>query len=162
MWKAEKIDLIKNEHYSTSQLYFDGWYTLKINGEIIKVNIENPKEYFNLCFQSVVCNFCGEEGCNVGGMLTIRKKGDSLLFLPVFDDMEDWKEYDSSNSEGDSNCPPHKWFTDGILVVEGEPLKLLLELVSGIANSNIPEVDTSELEQIEKWENLVKKAKRLN
>ena len=159
MWKSEKIELTKNEYHHQG-LYFEGWYSLKINDEYITNTIKDPKA-FNLqwdinYFQNFVCDFCGEEGCRAGSMLMARWRGDALLFLPSFEWLGEWEEYSSENSEGCSNCPPHRWFTDGILVVEGEQLIKLMELVSCITKINIREVNEEEKQQIERWEALVK------
>lgn len=155
MWKAEKIELTKNE-YHNHRIYFEGWYSLIINDVYINSSIFNPQEDFPSVFQDSICFECGAEGCNRGGMLMVRKHGETILFLPAFDDMDEWAECSGANLEGDSECPPHKWFTDGILVVEGEPLRKLLELVPAIVKENIREVDAEEMAHIERWEALVK------
>ena len=155
MWQAEKIELVKNE-YHNHRLYFEEWYSLVINDEYINSSIFSPQDKFPSHFQDSICFECGVEGCNRGGMLMVRKYGETILFLPAFDDMDEWAECNGANCDGDSECPPHKWFADGILVVEGEPLKKLLELVPAIANENIREIDKEEIVQIERWEALVK------
>ena len=113
MWKAEKLELLKNSNLATKNTYhFEDGYTLKINGALISDTISKdlkiPSPH---CFQNMVCDFCGVEGCNAGGMLSIVRHEKSLLFIPRFDDMESYLERDSNavdDDYGDSECPPHE------------------------------------------------------
>jgi hypothetical protein len=121
MWKAKKIELIKNNARfdKNNSLFFEDCYTLSINETWITNTLKNPQVWKYITnFQNNVCDFCGETGCNPGGMLMVRKHMDSILFLPAFDLMEIFEEYDSSDSDGDVECPPHEWFVNGILIVE--------------------------------------------
>lgn len=160
MRKAEKIELRKKgdpNYQIPYHVEFDNWLKLYINDELISESIIDPTKYEHFkCFQNLVCDFCGQEGCNPGGMLMVKKHSGSILILPAFSLMEEFKEFDSSNSEGDVECPPHKWFIDGVLKVEGAALNKLIELIPGLSLELVPEMTEQQLENMNKWELMVK------
>ena len=100
MWKAEKIELIKNVPHHGSY-HFDDCYSLEINGERISNTIKDSFMSGSInSFQTHVCDYCGEEGCNPRGYLMIVKQEEKILFLPCFWLMEDeFEEYDSSDGK---------------------------------------------------------------
>ena len=158
MWKGEGIEIIKKGDINyPKNTYSEKWMILKINGERIMDSLGESEKFdqFNH-FQSCVCDYCGFEGCSPGGWLITRKHLGTLLFLPAFDWMESYEQYSSSDGEGDDECPPDKWFVDGILVIEGQALIKLIELVPGLSLELVPEISEWELENLLKWESLVR------
>jgi hypothetical protein len=161
MWKAEKIELIKNsESEWKGRYYFDDCYTLKINGAWISNHISKDLKISSPhCFQNCICDFCGEEGCNAGGMLSIVRHKKSLLFIPRFEDMESYLEHDGNADDsdyGDSECPPHEWYESGILEVDEIMLPKFLELLTGFDLQSIPFITDAEMNKVLEWETLVK------
>lgn len=153
MWTATKIEL--KENHKKAEYFSDG-FTLIINDEWISNEITSDKKMQEtISFQSCVCNYCGHVGCNAGGILTAAYDGDKLLFIPAFMDMDEYEEYSSGNGDGDSECPPHKWFTHGILIVEGGFLKELLSTVSGLEKGVVRDITEEQKREIEVWEKLV-------
>lgn len=159
MWKAIKIELIKNIMTENSNAYyFQDCYTLTINGVRITNTIQNPNEYKGIKdFQAYVCNWFGIEHCEKGNMLMFRKFKDSLLVLPTFEFVNVDEEYVFDIDDGSSDFPPHKWFTNGSLVIEGEALIKLYELVPGLQTSKIPHISPAILDALFVWELLVLK-----
>jgi hypothetical protein len=152
MWKAEKIELEKNR----KDTYFEDGYVLKINDEWISNEVTSKKEFkYPDGFQNMVCDDCGVEGCNAGGFLMARYHSDKLLFIPMFNNMECFEEYSCTDGNGDTECPPHKWFTDGILEVEGKELGILLSLVIGLEKDHVKPISETELATVLVWEKLV-------
>lgn len=154
MWYAEKIELTKNiDDGSSHTLYLNDCFTLKINGEFIHNAVtETLSDWFETC----ICTECGQEGCNGAPMIQIRKQGDKLLFLPDFDCMETFEEYNWKTNEGERSGPPHKWYEEGILIVEGEALEKLHTLLPEFRNQKINDVSEKELEKIKEWEECVR------
>lgn len=155
MWYAEKIELTKNSEDKFADRYLDlkDRLTLRINDEYIYNAVTNTlPDYFETC----ICTECGQEGCNGAPMLQIRKQNDKLLFLPDFDCLDSLEEYNYKTCEGERGCPPHKWYQDGILVVEGDQLKSLYEMLPNLSKEKIKEVSKEELDKIDEWERLVK------
>ena len=156
MWRPEKIELIKNSVIATKNDYcFEDCYTLKINDCII-CNSVNPKLTLEGCWQNNTCTFCGAEGCHTGGMLRLVKQGNSLMFIPDFECMESYEEWDFWRVKGESECPPHEWYERGILVVEGDAMQQLLSVLRGLSLEKIPDASQKQLDSILEWENLVK------
>jgi len=160
MWKAEKIELTKNsDTYWKDANYLSDTYTLSINGVTI-YNRVNPKLLLpSGCFQNEVCTYCAQEGCESGGMLRIVRHQDSLFFIPCFDEMENYLEHDGNaadNDYGDTECPPHEWYENGILEVDETMLPKFLELLTGFNMQEIPFVKDEEMTKVEEWEKLVK------
>jgi|ERR1700752_4196735 len=159
MWKARKIELIKNsETWRKDRSYFADCYTLEINGvhisNSITENLTIPTD-----FQTSVCDYCGQEGCNSGNMLSIKRHEKSLLFIPCFDCMEEYLERDNGDENedyGDSECPPHEWYENGILEVDEIMLPEFLSLLKGFDLNKIPVITTEEMDKVLEWENLVK------
>lgn len=159
MWKATKIELIKNPSTENPNvLFFQDCYTLTINGVRITNTIQNPNEYSGTNdFQAYVCDWCGIEHCEKGNMLMFRKFKDSLLVLPTFEFVNVGEEYVFDEDAGSSDFPPHKWFIDGCLVIEGDALLKLYELVPGLKESKIAHISPAILEAMFVWELLVLK-----
>ena len=154
MWKATKIELVKNED---PESYFVDFFTLKINDVIICNTIQDTENFeFPNDFQNVNCEYCGVEGCSPTGYLMVRKQQTSLLFLPIFHIIDEFNEFNFETDEGERECPPHRWFTDGILIVDGDELNLLFELIPSLSLSNIPEISDSEVDSLITWESLVR------
>lgn len=159
MWKATILELIKNDKTENKNAYyFQDCYTLTINGVRITNTIQNPNEYGGTDdFQSYVCNWCGIEHCEQGNMLMFRKFKDCLLVLPTFEFVNVDEEYVFDIDDGSSDFPPHKWFTDGCLVIEGDALLKLYELIPGLKSSKIPYISPAILDAMFVWELLVLK-----
>lgn len=161
MWKARKIELKSNkevERHSDS-IYFTDLYTLKINDVPIhncigeKLTINYPNE-----FQNWVCDFCGES-CSAGCTLCIRRHEKSLLFIPCFDMMNSFVEYDGCAADGNYgswDCPPHEWYEHGILEVDETMLPEFLRILKGFDIENIPFITDEEMDKMLEWEILVK------
>lgn len=161
MWKARKIELTKNsETFHSSHLEFRDCYTLEIDGVCISNSIkENLKIGSANYFQTLICTFCGQEGCNAGGFLSIVRHEMSLLFIPCFDGMESWKERifsDENGDYGDDECPPHEWYVSGILEVDETMLPVFLELLKGFKLEEIPFITKKEMDKLLEWEICVK------
>lgn len=156
MWRAEKIQVKRNKKSRLDRDYnFRSSYSLLINGQLIVDRFSDPKTFsFVNHFQISVCD-CGFEGCNPCDYLSIRKQGNAILIIPCFDWMDKFEEYDDRIRNYNSECPPHKWYEEGILKIEGEGLKKLLELVPGFKTLDIPEMSELEMQQMIKWETLV-------
>lgn len=156
MWKAEKIELKKNTAHPNG-FYFADCYSLKINDELISNTVKDSFSVgtFNY-FQVYVCDNCGIEHCHQGGFLMVRKQGNTLLFLPAFDWMEEGEKIYDPKGIPASEAPPYKMFTEGILVVEGDALVELFKLIPSMAILDIPEVNETYLKLISEWETLVK------
>lgn len=152
MWKAEQIELINNaEIFPKGVAVFDDCATLKINGVRISNRCKRDLGVRSLNnFQASVCDECGEEGCDPTGFLALRKKGKELYFIPTFEWITEWKEYDEGN--GDSQCPPHEWFEKGMLVLDEEYAKKLFELLPGLSYEVIETLDEIEEVCIKNWE----------
>jgi hypothetical protein len=159
MWNATILELIKNDKTENKNAYyFQDCYTLNINGVRITNTIQNPKEYKGTNdFQSYVCNWCGIEHCEQGNMLMFRKFKDCLLVLPTFEFVNVDEEYVFDIDDGSSDFPPQKWFTDGCLVIEGDALLKLYELIPGLQTSKIPHISPAILDAMFVWELLVLK-----
>ena len=157
MWKAEKIELVKN-----NKTYSDAWRlydcsSLMINGTLIHNAVDKDLTIpYPDMFQDGVCSECGQDGCNQGGQLMIKKQGASLIIIPDFNLIETFEEYDFKTEKGDRSCPPHQWYQEGILIVEGEQLQKLYEMMPGLAKETIKEVTAEELDKIIEWERLVR------
>ena len=140
MWKAEKIELVRNggSICDESDYLADHW-RLIINGIIIDNSI--GRDRLRLCyefpFQSFECTFCGTEGCNYGGYLEVRK-------------------HDHDKRTGEQECPPHEWYEKGVLIVEKEMISELMKLLPLFSIADIREVSKEELDKILDWESLVK------
>lgn len=154
MWYAEKIELFKNRDNPDYKDSFElvDLHTLKINGEIIYNALRTT---LRDSFETWVCDYCGEEGCNGASMLMLRRQNEALLFLPEFDIIDSFEEYDYDTCEGERDRPPHKWYKDGILVVQGDQLLKLYELIPTLEKQSIKEVTPEELDKIAEWEKLV-------
>lgn len=157
MWKAIKIELIKNDMTENPNMYFfQDCYTLTINSIQTTNTIQKPNEYNgSRDFQTYVCNWCGAEHCEQGNMLMFRKFKNCLLLLPTFEFVNVGEDYVFDEDKGSSDFPPPKWLTDGILWIEGDELLKLYELIPGLKKSDIPLVKLSEFERILEWEILV-------
>lgn len=161
MWKANKIELFKsNDKDNKNSFYLTDCYSLKISDVLISNSISKELKFHSPnYFQNIVCDFCGEIGCNSGGFLRIVRNEKSLLFIPCFDMMESWLERDVSDENenyGDSECPPHEWYEYGILEVDKTFLPKFLAVLSGFDLKNIPFVSDIEIDKISEWEQLVK------
>lgn len=161
MWKARKIELTKNsETDRPCRNYFDECYSLKINDAWISNHIgEDLKISSPHCFQNHICTFCGCEGCNAGGMLSIVRHEKSLWFIPRFEDMEEYLEHDGNadnDDYGDSECPPHEWYKSGILEVDETMLPQFLKLLIGFDMAEIKPITDEEMKKVIEWEALVK------
>ena len=161
MWKARKIELTKNSETSHKDTYyFEDGYTLRINGVCISNSITADfKIHSPNYFQDWVCNFCGVEGCNARGFLSIVRHEKSLLFIPCFDYMESYLERDSNaddNNYGDSECAPHEWYESGILKVDETMLPKFLGLLTGFVMEDISFITDSEMDKVLEWETLVR------
>lgn len=156
MWKAEKIELTKNckdKNYGRA-FYLLDCFTLKINDVLIHNAV---KEGFSSdWFERFICDECGVQGCNGERMLMMRRQGNSLLFLPVFDLLDSLEEYNYDMQTGDRDCPPHQWYENGILIVDGKHLKKLYELIPELETMKIPEISEWEMNRMLDWESAVK------
>jgi hypothetical protein len=158
MWKARKIELISNKEKAHKDTYFFDRYTLKINGVQI-ANFIGDNLNLPTYFQTWICNYCGYEGCSAGGFLSVRRHEKSLLFIPCFDYMEEYLEYDGCDENGDygdSECPPHKWYEEGILEVDEETMPEFLGVLKGFDLNEIPFITKEEMNEVLDWEQLVK------
>ncbi len=161
MWKANQIELTKNSETVNKNRYnFENCYSLKINDTWISNCITTDlKIYSPQCFQNHICEFCGAEGCDAGGMLRIVRHEKSLLFIPCFDEMESYLEHDGNAADddyGDSECPPHEWYVNGILEVDETMLPKFLELLTGFDLQSIPFITDKEMKKVSEWEMLAK------
>lgn len=159
MWKAQKIELTKNSETSDEGDEFYDRYSLEINGVLISNHIEEGLSmdwYDN--FPTWICTYCGEPLCNAGNMLSIKRHEKSLLFLPCFDRMESYLEYDCGDEDdtGDPECPPHEWYENGILEIDEAGLREFLGLLTGFDLQKIPLITDGEIEKVLEWETLVK------
>lgn len=156
MWKAEKIELTKNSEDKDYEraFYLTDCCTLKINDVFIHNAVK--KGFSSDWFECCICTEYGFEGCNGHRMLMMRKQDKSLLFLPVFDLLSSFEEYDYDTQAGDRQCPPHEWYENGILIVEGEQLKKLYGLIPELEAMKIPEISELEMNRILDWELAVK------
>ena len=177
MWKAEKIEYTKNprdefeeeeDNYITLEIdgksvrfkngSSDDTFTLNINGETIS---SDHLDGYSLCtrynFQCVVCS-CGTEGCNTEGYVLIRKQGSSILILPAFDLIESIKELDLDTAGAELECPPDKWYEEGILLIEEPQLSELISLKL-IDLDETPEISEKEINLMLDWESMVIKNK---
>ncbi len=160
MWKAEKIELIKNSEIAHKEnYYFTDCYSLKINGVQIyncideKLTIHTPDE-----FQDYVCAYCGIS-CDAGGFLCIKRHKKSLLFIPCFDSIDSFLQRDGCDVDknyGEWYCPPQKWYEDGILEVDETMLPKFLVVLSGFEMQEIPFITHEEITKVLEWEKLVK------
>src|ERR1035437_3881669 len=133
MWKAKKIELIKNSKIYNRVNEFYYCYSLKIDGVLISNHIDSDFKIGSpTCFQTWICTECGHTGCQAGGILGIRRHEKSLWFIPCFDDMVSNLEHDCNDDidgdYGDPECPPHKWYENGILEVDEIVLPEFLKL----------------------------------
>lgn len=161
MWKARKLELTKNsETFHKSCYEFIDCYTLTINEICISNSIsENLRIRTPNYFQCSICTFCGQEGCNAGGFLSIVRHEKSLLLIPCFDGMESWKERifsDENGDYGDDECPPHEWYESGILEVDETMLPVFLELLKSFKLEEIPFITDGQMEKVLEWELRVK------
>lgn len=159
MWKAENISLSSNFDYGKDrELVLKNSFTLRINGVLVHNNVGTnltlPTPGF--MFQACVCDYCGEEGCNPGGYLMLRRHGTNLLILPVFDLMETLEEFEPDSAKGERDGPPHEWFDKGILVLEEDMVKVLLSKMKGLAEERIAEITDAEMNEVIEWERLVR------
>lgn len=156
MWKAEKIELTKNsdEEENSHNFYLRDCFTLKINDEFICNSITN-EPLTGWSFETCICTECGEESCNGAPFLMIRKFNGGLLFLPAWDYLSSFEEYDHDTCEGDRSCAPHKWYEDGILVVEEKMMPEFLRIIPSSNLEKIPEISKEYLDLMDKWEGLV-------
>lgn len=161
MWTARKIELTKNSETAHKDAYcFNDCYTLKINDACISNSItEDLRIYCPNCFQNWICDFCGCEGCNAGGMLSIVRHEKSLWFIPCFDTMDEYLERDGNADDGDygdSECPPHEWYKNGILEIDETMIPKFLEVLTGFDMAEIKPITDVEMSKVLEWEALVK------
>lgn len=149
MWKAEKIELTKNTKgkFELQTNYFADCFTLSINGEFIH-NAINESFSLPVYFETLICDDCGQEGCNGAPMLMLRKYEGGILFLPYFDSLDSFQEYEWNTCKGDRECPPHKWYEDGILFVEEKMMSKFLSVLFGFKLEIIPEISKEEISKM--------------
>lgn len=151
MWKAEKIELEKNNKGT----YFEVGYSLKINDEWISNKITLKKEFKSLNgFKNSVNNYIKYEDCDACFIIACYHF-DRILFIPVFNDKNTSEEYFCTGVNGEASCPPHKWFTDEILELEDKELDTLLSLISGVEKGAVKLLFESELATVFVWEKRV-------
>lgn len=157
MWKAEKIVLSLNSTMDdVGPIYFKDCYTLLINDEPISNTINsNHSPWDGKPFQNLVYSLSKSEFCTSAGYLMLRKHGNQLLILPALNYMEKFEEYDLGVN-GDRKCPPHRWFTHGVLVVDEKKLEELYFALPGLASSDIPKITEQEMDWMLQWESLVR------
>ncbi|MEK6881268.1 MAG: hypothetical protein AABY22_16725 [Nanoarchaeota archaeon] len=159
MWKAKTIELKKNsDSYHYTEYFFDS-YSLYINGTIIWQNVTGQYYPNTDSFQTLVCTYCGIEECNSGNMLSMRRKGSSLLFIPCFDLMDTFLERDGCDENedyGEAYCPPRKWYENGILELDE---KMIIQFHYALRVFDIEDVlfiSDSEIKKVKEWERMVK------
>ena len=159
MRKATKIELTKNSEDKDYEKvsYLKDCFTLRINDEIICNAISEQSSLRLLdSFETWVCTECGFEGCNGAPILMLRKYQGGILFLPEFDCLDSFQEYDRKTSEGERGCPPHEWYVDGVLFVEKDMMPTLLGVCPMLTFDNIPEISKEEMDKMLDWETMVK------
>jgi hypothetical protein len=65
--------------HSVERLLFDGW---EVSSDVHLVQWDAG------CFQVLICEFCGSEGCTSGAWLTLRRAGEGILWMPAFERLE--------------------------------------------------------------------------
>jgi len=161
MWKAKKIELKKNSDevfYREYALYFRECYTLLIDGQRIHNAIYEG--HFTLSPEELdtdVCTECGQDGCSGATTVMIRRHRSSLLFLPDFSGMDGFQQMDTDTGKGNRYCPPHIWYVDGILEVEGIALTELLRVLPQLFLDEIPIISKEEIDLMLEWEIMLQK-----
>lgn len=164
MWTPKQLRLTKNSdsEHAWHMLYLKECFTLWIDDKPIHNAIYPNRMTLSDEFETLVCDECGVEGCNGARQLMLRTQGDTLLFLPVFDIMDSFEEFNYETYTGERSCPPHRWYEDGALSMRGEILHQFLRLLPGFDLKKVPPISWEEEAKLKEFEGYVKNLKTVS
>ena len=90
----------------------------------------------------------------------MRKHGKSLLFLPAFDDFDSVEEFITVEPETKRDCPPQKWYQDGVLLIEEPFVSQLLSHIPSLEFESITEISEREMDMMLEFESMIKEKKK--